>query len=660
MNFFEHQHHAKRKTRLLLVLFGVATLLIVAAVNLVVAGVTVNLFNPEDEILLPDRAWFQANAALMGISTTATMVIILAASVYKIIQLRHGGGGVARAMGGKLVKRDTDEPLEKRLLNVLDEMSIAAGVPVPEAYVLDRELGINAFAAGFTPSDAAIGVTRGTLERLTRDELQGVIAHEYSHILNGDMRLNMEMMGILHGILVIGLTGEALIRAGFGYAPRRRDSSSVGGRSRGAGLGVAAAGAALVVIGHVGTFFGTLIKAGMSRQREFLADASAVQFTRNPEGIAGALKKIGGFKEHSWLQAGHASEISHMLFGDASSSLFSLLATHPPLVERILAIDPSFDAEAYQTAVAEMTREPRDLQEQLIAGLQGGQVALPEGCGPDGDIPNELFAAFAGQPTSQHLEYSAGLLAALPSTLRDAAGFPDDAEAVVMALLLSPEPASRRFQLDIVAETVNAERKAQVERIGNELDGQGEEIRLPLLDLSFPALRRRSSAQTSAFLGLCHRLIEADGVVEPFEYALYRVLQSHLIDAADPSHTGYGNGELARCVDDAATLLAMVAKVGHDNDAEVITAFRAGLGALEIQGAVPCCAEFDASVMDSALDKLDELLDTDKEKLIEALYVTVCHDHNVTVAESELLRAIAASIHTPIPPLVVGSLLEQA
>ena len=218
-------------------------------------------------------------------------------------------------------------------------MAIASGMPVPDIYVLEQESGINAFAAGYTPGDAAIAVTRGTLELLDREELQGVIGHEFSHILNGDMRLNIRLMGVLFGIMVLGLIGRMILRSGH--------HASIVSSRRGRGApAVLIIGLGLAILGGIGVFVARAIKASISRQREFLADASAVQFTRQTDGLASALKKIGGYEEGSHLQAADPEEVSHMLFG-TGSRLSGMFATHPPLTERIQALDPHFKASDY-------------------------------------------------------------------------------------------------------------------------------------------------------------------------------------------------------------------------------------------------------------------------------------------------------------------------
>ena len=334
--FFEQQDVARRKTGLLVFLFCAAVIAIVLAIYAVIATINVNLDLTQQ--IVPDnvrRSVHFWDPQLFGIVTVATIVVILLGSLYKMSELSAGGEAVALMLGGRRINPMTDVFAERQLLNVVEEMALASGVPVPPVYVLDNEKSINAFAAGFRPGDAVIGVSRGSLDYLTRDELQGVMAHEFSHILNGDMRLNIRLVGVLHGILILAIIGYYILRSG----------AHAGGSNRKGGAGaILLVALGLMIIGGVGLFFGRLIKSAVSRQREYLADASAVQFTRYPGGIAGALKKIGGVRQGSRINDAHAGEVSHMFFGNALPALgLNWLSTHPPLNERIRRIDPTFD-----------------------------------------------------------------------------------------------------------------------------------------------------------------------------------------------------------------------------------------------------------------------------------------------------------------------------
>ncbi|HTL28953.1 MAG TPA: M48 family metallopeptidase, partial [Tepidisphaeraceae bacterium] len=349
MNFFEHQDRARRSTTRLVFLFIFAVLAIITALNLaayaIARGVGVHegvrhLSSPTYERVQP--LW--SNAGMYQWVTVGTLVTILSGTLYKTVQLRKGGAAVAQMLGGTPLIPNSGTPADRQLQNIVEEMSIASGVPVPQVYVMRNEPGINAFAAGFGPQDAVISVTQGCIDQLNRDELQGVIAHEFSHILNGDMRLNLRLIGILHGILLIALIGYFVLRSMFSSSSSsssRRSSSKDGDGGPWIALII---GLALVAIGYIGVFFGRLIQAAVSRQREFLADASAVQFTRNPSGIANALKKIAAASAGSQVDNAQALGTAHLFFASAFRVGFvNLLATHPPLVDRIKAIDPTFD-----------------------------------------------------------------------------------------------------------------------------------------------------------------------------------------------------------------------------------------------------------------------------------------------------------------------------
>ena len=334
MDFFHSQDVARRKSFLLLTYFVLALLAMILALYVVVlialgAGRTEHLMRDAVE------TWWHPEV-LAGVVVLVMFTVSLG-TLYKTWELRGGGEALASGLGGRRLSPETTDLSERRLLNVVEEMALASGVPVPPVYLLDNEQSINAFAAGYMPGDAVIGINRGTLDHLSRDELQGVIAHEFSHILNGDMRLNLRLIGLLHGILLLAVIGYYIMR----ISGSSRGSSS---RKKGGAGQIVLIGIGMYIIGYIGLFFARLIKAAVSRQREYLADAAAVQFTRNPGGIGGALKKIGGLSAGSLLQTPEAETASHMFFGNAIRGLwFPGFATHPPLPERIRRIDPQFD-----------------------------------------------------------------------------------------------------------------------------------------------------------------------------------------------------------------------------------------------------------------------------------------------------------------------------
>ena len=391
MDFFERQRQAKKKTGVLVFIFCVAVLLI-SLLNFLIIAAVIPLAGIERNKGELDFSTLQDPMLALWV-VLGTFVIICLAGLFRKSQLSGGGSSIASMMGGRLVNMASTDPDEQKLMNVVEEMAIASSVPMPEVYVMHGEKGINAFAAGSTVDDAVIGVTDGCMRRLQRDELQGVIAHEFSHILNQDMRLNFHLVAVVFGLLVLALLGRLMMEIGFNSSGRR--SSKEGG---GAGILIGISGAAIMASGYLGVLMGNLIKSAVSRQREYLADSSAVQFTRNPEGLSGALKKIGALSSGSRLVSPHADEASHMFFGNGMrQSWFSITSTHPPLLERILLLEPSFDGDYSEVKFNERrssTAKPKASKQQPMPGHhpRHGRCAWPSapagghglGCGRPG------------------------------------------------------------------------------------------------------------------------------------------------------------------------------------------------------------------------------------------------------------------------------------
>lgn len=656
MNFFEHQARARRRTWGLVGLFALALVVIVVLVDAVALMFFGTYQGMANVSRLPEYAvsggmpglyetYVDPNLGLLFWVSLLTAGGIGLTSQIRILTLRGGGGSVARGLGGTLVTPDTTDPLRRRLRNVVEEMAIASGVPVPEIYVLDREPGINAFAAGWTPADAAIAVTQGTLETLTRDELQGVVAHEFGHILNGDMRLNIRLMGILFGILILALVGRFLIGSG-------RHSTSRNDR------GALSIGLALVVVGYVGLFFGRLIKASVSRQREYLADASAVQFTRQPDGIAGALKKIGASGYGSALQA-DPEEVSHMLFAKGFSR--QLFATHPPLVDRIRAIQPRFDPSELTEVAARMRRESQarttsaDVAREQAASEREGKSASAETGGFSLDA--DKLIENIGQPGLGQVMLAGLLAAAIPRTLERAAHSHEWVLAVVCYLLIDTDPEVRERQLLMVSEDLGQEVEGQVEVLLKETPRLDPELRIPLLEIAFPTLRRRAERDLTALRGLVDRLIHADGRVELFEYAVAKLLGRQVEDVLNPSHGGPGgSGKLSQSTREVCDLLAILAHQGQDPSAALV----AGLSRLGVKPQAMNAIKEDwlgadwlerawSTRLDAALAKLDGVRLPDKRRLLGAMAATVMADGQVAAVELELLRAICAALRMPLP-----------
>jgi len=650
MDFFGAQERAKRKTGWLVLLFALAVVAIIAAVYL---AVTLVLSIGEGQPLWRGDVF----SAVAG----GTLLLVGITSLFRSVQLKSGGAAVAQMLGGTRVLPATDDLREKTFYNVVEEMAIASGVPMPQVYVLADEAGINAFAAGHTPADAAVAVTRGTLETLTRDELQGVVGHEFSHILNADMRLNIRLMSVLFGITCIATGGYLLMRT----AGR---SSRGSNRKGGGAMQVFLIGVALYVVGSLGKLFAALIKAGVSRQREFLADAASVQFTRNPRGIAGALGKIRHATEGGAVHSPQAAEASHLFFADALVHRFtSWFATHPPLEVRIRAIEPLFAR--YDLEVGDVRERVRAARPTPVAAGAGpapgrampqvpGFPVLPGGLEPLGGVlalsPDQIVGAI-GQVDADQLAAAKEWLEQLPPALRQATRDACGASALVFALLLDRSDAVRARQLARLAKEADASAYAEtldLLRLTRDLPVQA---RLPLVDLALASLRTLSKEQYGRFAGAVDGLIAADSRVDLFEFTLGHVLRRHLArthEAAGAPRVEFNT--LLPVRDDVAIVLSALAHAGDPERAA--TAFAAGVTQVpNLPGAsVPALRPVDACdvpALTAALARLARVAPRAKHQLVRAAARVVAADGRAHVAELELLRALADAIDVPVPPL---------
>lgn len=635
MDFFEHQDVARKKTSLLIFYYVLAVILIAAAVYLAFAATFIGVKAKTGAEFSPDQLW---NLELFGWVVGGTLLIVLVGSTYKISQLSAGGEAVAQMLGGRPINPNTRDADERKVLNVVEEMAIASGTPVPPVFMLEHEDGINAFAAGFSPSDAVIGVTRGCVRQLSRDELQGVIAHEFSHVLNGDMRLNIRLIGVLNGILIIGLIGYWVFRTSL-YSRSSRSSNEKGNK-----LPIVLLGLIVMIIGYVGVFFGKLIKSAVSRQREYLADASAVQFTRNPAGISGALKRIAGYNTGSRLRTPKAEEASHMFFSNGlASSFMNLMATHPPLDERIRRLDPYFDME---------------LGEAKGVGAAG--VAAAGAAGFAGGAPQQFTAvpdevvSSVGNPMPEHLSYASDLLSALPDELRAAAYEPFGARAVMYGLLLNAETDARKIQLEHLQQHADPAVYNETIRLAAMIHEIGRQAYLPLTDLAIATLKKLSPAQYGAFCRNIDHLVKADKQIDLFEFTLQRMIIRHL----DPTFTktkppAVKYHDLAPISSECAALLSCLAYWGAEGDADARSAFENGARALGL-GSLPMDA-LDAcglGTVDGALSALAAAVPGVKKMILKGCVACVASDGKVTIEEAELLRAVADSLDCPIPPFI--------
>jgi Zn-dependent protease with chaperone function len=658
VDFYSRQAAARGQTRWLVFAFILALLAVALALDFVLFTFLAGRsryygFNALD--------YAAANPDQAILCTLLVMGVLALASLYKSMELRGGGGVVARSLGGVLVSADTTDLKRKRLLNVVEEMAIASGVPMPEIYVLEQEPAINAFAAGHTAANAAVTVTQGALDRLSRDELQGVIGHEFSHILNGDMRLNVQLMGWVFGLFVIGLIGRTMLQV----SPRNRRDSG----------GLVALGFAVVVLGYVGLLAGRILQAAVSRQRERLADASGVQFTRNPQGLKGALVKIAALPEGSALVAADAEQAAHMFFAEGLSRVF---ATHPPILERIQELDPHFDPRELERAAAEPDQEPSSAEfagyeegapraaaaSQFGGGASAGARNFAGGgLGGVGQISAADVATRVGRPETAHILHAQTVRLALPPAVRELTESPGGAQALVVSLLISADPAVRERQLAMIAKTASPATLEVLQRVIPIAQSLDPMLRLPALQRAFPALRRLTLPQRKLLAQRANDLIHADARIDVFEFCLAKLLETLLNDELRAT-AAHGKLTLEDAESEIALLFATLAQIGAPDEHAARMAYEVGISTVLPMRRPPFDPVEDwPRKLSAALPRLEQLHPFAKKAVIEGLVKTVARDEVLTDEEAELLRTVCALLHCPLPPLlpvIAGDMAEGA
>lgn len=619
MDFFGHQEVARKKTGLLVSYFVLAVILIIAAIYIALSILFLYYGVPEGTprpSLSLENIWNPELAITVSISI---LLVVLLGSLYKTAQLSSGGKAVAEMLGGQLIKASTKDLNERKILNVVEEMAIASGTPVPPVYLLDEE-GINAFAAGFKPDDAVIGVTRGCIQQLSRNELQGVIAHEFSHILNGDMRLNIRLTGVLHGILVIAMIGYFLLRSS---AASRGSSDKKGGAAAFALLGLI-----VMIVGYIGVFFGKLIKSAVSRQREFLADASAVQFTRDPSGIGGALKKIGGFIGGSRLVAAGAEQASHFFFADGlAQAWFNLMATHPPIEERIRRIDGTRIESVKGPGEVKKEAAPTEMASGFISGVGTlSQIQIRNA--------ERVFSALA-EEIKEGLQTTAG------------------ARAILIGLLISKIPEVRKKQLLSVEKWPGI--RETYAALSIPLGKIEPRSRLPLVELAVRTLKEMDAKEFADFMAKVDELVNADDQTDIFEYSLKRMVERRLSPTFKKSGNPTSTMTSPRMIKQHLSLiLAILAVAGTSDRSLRISAYKKGWTRFqksEVMVEMPVLDSW-TTRLDTALDSLSNTTFPMRKEILDACVECAFYDKRVTVEESELLRIFADALGCPVPPVL--------
>jgi Zn-dependent protease with chaperone function len=647
-NFFARQQHARKSCRNQMILFVLAVSIIVAVTTMAIrlawylyisASAYTSFDSGEAYTYHRKLSTFTFfDPAFFIFMSMAIVIVILAASLYKMHTLQKGGAAVAEMLGARRISGNASDPAQRRLINVVEEMAIASGIPVPLIFVLDSENNINAFAAGLEISDAAVTVTRGALTKLSRDELQGVVAHEFSHILNGDMRLNVQLIGILFGILFLGIAGQKFLSAG-----------RVSFR---AGLPAIAAGIFLVMIGHTGSFLGRLMQSAISRQQEFLADASAVQFTRNPLGLAGALKKIGGAAFGATIKAPEARQASHLFFGESNpASWFSFLDTHPPLVTRIRLLDPNFDGK-----FVKVIDDPCGPKPMYTEPFGGAALHQRPAASLAASMPAFVTASI-GNPTMEHLGQSQAIMTSIPEDIRQTVKTPQGAAGIIYALLIGNDASLHDQQVNILGRALVLQGNTDmVFQLNSQLSGLPNRLKLPIMELAMPSLSGMTSMEKRNFLLILQGLINADGQLTLLELSVQWILEKYLNPSEElfKSVTIFSYSNIGL---DIVVLLGALARAGHaDDKVKAEHAFQAGLGRIPELAARKPVFIFEENTfytrVNTALTHLGDASFKIKESVMDACAHCAFADKTITPEEGELLRVVALALQCPLPPFL--------
>ncbi|UZE97433.1 M48 family metallopeptidase [Alkalimarinus alittae] len=665
MNFFDHQETARKKSLLLVFLFLIAVALIVAITNLacyLILSVT-------DSPPIALQEWLSSRLSL-SISGALLFTIALG-TIHQFLNLSKGGRAVANMANGRKVDISTQDTLEQRYINLVEEMSIASGTMMPELYIMDKEHSINAFVAGYEPTECVLVITKGALETLSRDELQGIIGHEFSHILNGDMRINIRLIAVLAGILLIGQIGQYLMHAPFNR------SNSYSARRNKNDVALFFIGITLIAIGYTGLFFGRVIKAAISRQREFLADAASVQFTRNPEGIAGALYKILDTQEGSQLRfTRHAEDINHCCFSESIKLHFSgLLASHPPLKERISTIDTSYlvrfkarkhaaqkQPTRYQATSLEQPATHATSQQALhadpvqsasssIVGFSQGQSTARE---QSFRVSAAALERTTGTVRPAHIDYAKALLSEIPDEIKHLTRTSEGAIMLLLSLMLN-ETAKKTQEKAIANLSKRAQqnlRSSNYKNIKPLIEAIRLDHRLPIIETSIGSLRKLTQSHRLQLIDDLSTIANTDAKITFFEFALLTLAKQqlapnhgHKIKSKYHSFNDVGN--------EVALILSLFATASSKDKKEQASRFNHAMSLFSDTIEWQESPTYNTRKVSHALNKLRLLSPLLKRPLIDSFIDCVMADNTVKYREYELLRLVAVVLDCPMPPLLM-------
>ena len=636
MNFFQEQESARKHTLFLVGVFMLAVLALMVVTIAFLMGLFLYANDVPFELFLAEPTTYMQPKIIYGVVVTV-LLVVGGGSLYKYFALSSGGKVVAVALGARQVNRNTSKPEEKKLLNVVDEMAIASGISTPTVFVMDEE-GINAFAAGLSFDDAIVCVTTGCIEKLDREELQGVIAHEFSHIFNGDMRLNLQLTATLHGILLIGLIGQFILRS---MSRSRHTTRSPGTKKGSGGLYVLALGAGLMAIGYAGTFFGSIIKANVSRKREYLADATAVQYTRYPDGIGGALKKIAYYS--SELHSPVAETYSHLYFAEGVSTFFSsLMATHPPLKDRIKKIQPRWNGKFPDYSKIKQRKAKRSEQKDIKKEEREKEKEIFT----QGAIAAAMMQV--GQIKEESVEKVQKEIEALPTELEERLSDPLGAQAVLLFLLYD---AAYKDALFAVLKEKNPYLLLEFASFLNHQKDDLKDQSALLVSLSLNTLKSLSLEQYESFKSIVSSFIQVDKRVTLFEwslqYIIQRPLEIHLQLRKPPKRSHSNLGAMKR---DVELLYSMLAQEQFEDDLDAQNAFGEAKAAIRA-GALRYVdrSEITHERFLEAMQEIERAKPVIAERVFEGILHLIKADAKVSHIENAFVHAVAQMMQVPLP-----------